>query len=91
MLDIASTSGVTSRSSVLQNPIMAQKFPADWLAALNTDLATALPEYNFPPITKIDEFMDDYGGAVNSVIIGQSDAKTALDAAAKQVDALLAQ
>jgi multiple sugar transport system substrate-binding protein len=91
MLDIASSSGVTSRSSVLQNPIMAQKFPADWLAALNTDLATALPEYNFPPITKIDEFMDDYGGAVNSVIIGQSDAKTALDAAAKQVDALLAQ
>jgi multiple sugar transport system substrate-binding protein len=90
MLDIASSAGVTSRSSVLKNPIMAQKFPADWLDALNTDLATALPEYNFPPVTKIDEFLDIYGGAVNSVIIGQSDAKTALDAAAIKVDELLA-
>jgi multiple sugar transport system substrate-binding protein len=89
-LKIATDAAITSRQSVLDDPALAQKFPADWLAAFKTDMASTLPEHNFPPVTKIDEFMDIYGGAVNAVIIGTSDAKTALDDAAKKVDALLA-
>ena len=70
---------------------LAKNFPADWLSAFNTDLSSTLPEMNFPPVTKIDEFMDIYGGAVNSLITGQAtDAKKALDDAATKVDALLA-
>jgi multiple sugar transport system substrate-binding protein len=89
-LKIASDSGLTSRQSVLDAPILAEKFPADWLAAFKADMAATLPENNFPPVTKIDEFMDIYGGAVNAVILGQSDAQTALDDAAVKVDELLA-
>lgn len=89
-LKIAGDAGLTSRQSVLNDPILAEKFPAEWLAAFRTDMAATLPEMNFPPVTQIDEFMDIYGGAVNAVILGESDAQTALDKAAIKVDELLA-
>lgn len=89
-LKVAEDAGLTSRQSVLDDPVLAEKFPAEWLAAFKTNMAATLPEMNFPPITRIDEFMDIYGGAVNAVILGESDAQTALDAAAVKVDELLA-
>ncbi len=87
---IAEDAGLTSRQSVLDSPVLAEKFPAEWLAAFKTNMAATLPEMNFPPVTRIDEFMDIYGGAVNAVILGESDAQTALDNAAVLVDELLA-
>lgn len=89
-LRIAEDAGLTSRQSVLDSPVLAEKFPAEWLAAFKTNMAATLPEMNFPPVTRIDEFMDIYGGAVNAVILGESDAQTALNNAAVQVDELLA-
>jgi multiple sugar transport system substrate-binding protein len=89
-LKIAGDSGLTSRQSVLEAPVLAEKFPADWLEAFKIDMAATLPEMNFPPITQIDEFMDIYGGAVNAVMLGETDAQTALDEAKVKVDELLA-
>ena len=87
MVDIAMEGGITTRGSVLDNPALAQKYPADWLNAVKQGYSVPVPKV-FPLMSKAEEYLDTVGGAVNSMILGQGDPQTLLDEAAAKTDTL---
>ena len=87
MVDIALEGGITTRQSVLDNPALAKKYPADWLNAVKKGYSVSVPKV-FPLLSKAEEYLDLVGGAVNAMILGQGDPKTLLDEAAAKTDAL---
>ena len=86
---IALEAGIAARASVLSDPSLAKKYPADWLAAFQHGLAADVPERTtFPQISKNEEYLDAIGSAFNSLILKKQDVKAVLDAACDKVTPL---
>jgi multiple sugar transport system substrate-binding protein len=87
MVDIALEGGITTRGSVLDSPALAQKYPKDWLSATKQGYSVTVPK-TFPLLSKVEEYLDTVGGAVNAMILGQGDPQTLLDEAAAKANTL---
>lgn len=89
--EIGARSGLFARQSVLNSDALRKNYPKEWIDAILTSLETPKPEPGFPRIVEIDEWLDIYGGAVNATILGQNDAKTNLEEAARKMNKILAE
>ena len=85
---IAATSGLAARLSVLDSPVVAEKFPADWLAAFKAGIAAEVEETTFPNISRGEEYLDVIGAAFNSLIQKKQPVKPVLDEAVVKVTEL---